>query len=109
MKKQKKVNDSRLKEHYADSYGIFSGKAKYSAEIKINIKTAPWTVFEHWHSNQKITRLDESHILLHVPFNDDRELIADVMRLGHAAEVTQPKQLREKISNRLKRTLKVYE
>jgi len=103
------VPTATLKAHYADSYGIFSGAMKDTAVIKINTQQAPWTRFEHWHSKQHIERMDETHILLHVPFNDARELIADVMRLGTAAEITAPDTLRREFHQQLQQVMRQYE
>lgn len=103
------VTTAALKAHYADTYGIFSGAMKDTAVIKINTQQAPWTLFEHWHSKQRIERLDEGHILLHVPFNDARELIADVMRLGTAAEITAPASLRDQFHQQLQQVMRNYE
>ncbi len=108
IERAKKVSTKVLKAHYAESYGIFSGPMKLTAKIKINTQQAPWTVFEHWHSKQKIERLDDGHICLHVPYNDDRELIADVMRLGTAAEILKPASLRQNFHQQLIHILSQY-
>lgn len=109
IEKSKKVPADELRSHYAESYGIFSGQVKDTAIIKIDIEQAPWTIYEHWHSNQQIEHLDDSHILLKIPFNDQRELIADVMRLGTAAQIMQPKELKQQIVNELENILKQYQ
>ncbi len=103
-----KVSVADLRAHYAESYGIFSGQIKYTAAIKINIEQAPWTVFEQWHSKQQIEKLDDKHIMLNIPYNDDRELIADVMRLGTAAEIISPKSLRQQFYEQLQQVLSHY-
>ncbi len=108
IERAKKVTTEELKAHYAESYGIFSGPMKSTAQIRINTQQAPWTVFEHWHSKQKIERFDDDHICLHVPYNDDRELIADVMRLGTAAEILAPESLRVDFHQQLKHILQQY-
>jgi len=103
-----KVSDNELRAHYAESYGIFSGPAKQLAEIKINTDLAPWTLFEHWHSKQKIERIDDSHIMMQIPYNDDKELIADVMRLGSAAEFIAPESLRTHFQQQLVHIINKY-
>ncbi|WP_223789252.1 helix-turn-helix transcriptional regulator [Marinicella meishanensis] len=105
----KTVSTATLKAHYADSYGIFSGAMKDTAVIRINTQQAPWTQFEHWHSKQRIERLDAAHMLLHVPYNDERELLADVMRLGTAAEIMAPHSLRTQFHQQLQRIMRQYE
>ena len=103
-----KVPNDDLRAHYADSYGIFSGPMISTAVIKIDKKLAPWTVFEHWHSNQNIEHLDNKYMLLSIPYNDDRELIADVMRLGAAAKIIQPKSLQQQFQQQLNHILDNY-
>ncbi len=104
-----KVETEELRAHYAESYGIFAGQLKHTAVIKINIEQAPWTVFEQWHSKQHIEKLDDQHIMLHIPYNDDRELIADVMRLGTAAQIIQPAALRQRFQQQLAQVLVQYQ
>ncbi|TDR22594.1 helix-turn-helix transcriptional regulator [Marinicella litoralis] len=103
-----KVPAEDLRAHYAESYGIFSGQVKHQAAIKINTEQAPWTVFEHWHSKQKMQRLNDTHMMLHIPYNDERELIADVMRLGTAAEITAPESLRLQFQQQLAQIMNQY-
>ena len=103
-----KVPAVELKAHYADSYGIFSGQMKHMAEIKINTDLAPWTVFEHWHTKQRLERIDDSQMMMRLPYNDDRELIADVMRLGVAAEIIGPKSLRKQFQQQLIHIINKY-
>jgi predicted DNA-binding transcriptional regulator YafY len=108
IERAQKVPDEQLRAHYAESYGIFSGPMLSTAVIKIDKKLAPWTVFEHWHSKQSIEHLDEKYMLLSVPYNDDRELIADVMRLGHAAKIIQPESLQQQFQQQLVHILDNY-
>ncbi|MCX7553791.1 WYL domain-containing protein [Marinicella sp. S1101] len=109
IEQSKKLSPEQLRSHYADSYGIFSGQMKSTAVIKINTTQAPWTVFEHWHSKQQMSRIDDEHMLLKIPYNDPRELIADVMRLGTAAQITEPPQLQQLITQELKNVLAQYQ
>lgn len=108
IEKAKKIPAETLRSHYAESYGIFSGQMKHQAEIKINTDLAPWTIYEHWHSKQQIKRLNDKHILLTIPYNDDKELIADVMRLGTAAQIVAPDTLRTRFKTQLASILTQY-
>jgi len=108
IERAKKIPAAELREHYAGSYGIFAGQQQHTAKIKINTDQAAWTVYEHWHSKQHIERLDEAHILLSVPYNDTRELIADVMRLGPAATIMEPKALRQQFTQQLEQIRSQY-
>lgn len=109
VEKAKSITQQELRGHYAGSYGIFSGKARYNAKIRINTKKAPWAQFENWHSQQQIIPLDSDHIQLLIPYNDDKELIADILRLGEAAVVEEPESLRKKIKTQLQLLMAQYE
>ncbi len=108
IERAKKVSNDALRAHYAESYGIFSGPMKSMAVIQIDKQLAPWTVFEHWHSKQSIEHLDDQHMLLSIPYNDERELIADVMRLGAAATIMQPAALQQQFQQQLIHILDNY-
>ncbi len=108
IERAQKVAAADLRAHYAESYGIFSGQVKHQAAIKINTDQAPWTVFEHWHSKQEMHRVDDNHMMLQIPYNDEKELIADVMRLGAAAEIMAPDALRNQFHQQLLQTLVNY-
>lgn len=108
IEKAKKVDTQELRDHYAETYGIFAGDMKATAVIKIDKKQAPWTVFEHWHSKQSIEHLNEDFMLLSIPYNDERELIADVMRLGSAAQIIEPASLQQHFKQQLLQILDYY-
>jgi len=108
IERTRKIPNDQLRAHYADSYGIFSGSMKSTAVIKIDKKLAPWTVFEHWHSKQNIEHLDDNNMLLSIPYNDERELIADVMRLGVAAKIIKPISLQQQFQRQLAQILENY-
>jgi predicted DNA-binding transcriptional regulator YafY len=51
--------------------------------------------------------IDGSYIL-EFPFNQDLELIMDIMKYGSDVEVLEPKELRQKVTNEIKKSLRLY-
>ena len=108
-KKAVDVSEKELKENFTESYGIFSGKATKTCKLKFSPNRARWVSTENWHPKQVgITHADGSYIL-EFPFNQDLELIMDIMKYGSDVEVLEPTDLREKIINLLQDNLNLYQ
>ena len=108
-KKAVDVSEKELKENFTESYGIFSGKATKICKLKFSPNRARWVSTENWHPKQVgVTQTDGSYIL-EFPFNQDFELIMDIMKYGSDVEVLEPTDLREKIINLLQDNLNLYQ
>ncbi len=101
------VAPSELKEHFASSYGIFSGPANKEARIRFTGIAAREVSEETWHPCQAGGWLDGTYELT-VPYGDDSELIMDILRWGAGAEVVEPVELRERVRNALQKALDLY-
>ena len=102
------VSEKELKENFTESYGIFSGKAKKTCKLKFSPNRARWVSTENWHPNQVgSTAIDGSYVL-EFPFNQDLELIMDIMKYGSDVEVLEPKELRQKVADELKKNVSLY-
>lgn len=77
-------------------FGIFKGKARFIATIRLTGMAAERVRQQHWHPKQSIKE-EEHGILLSLPVADDRELIMKILQFGDEAEVIAPQALREKI------------
>lgn len=103
------VSEKELKENFTESYGIFSGKATKICKLKFSPNRARWVSTENWHPKQVgVTQTDGSYIL-EFPFNQDFELIMDIMKYGSDVEVLEPIDLREKLINLLQDNLNLYQ
>ena len=87
-------------EYLTGVFGIFKGKARFTAIISLTGRAAEIVREQHWHPDQQIEQT-ETGILLHLPVADDRELIMKVLQFGDEAEVIAPAPLREKIKERI--------
>ena len=67
-----------------------------------------WTASERWHSKQVGRFLEDGSYELKVPYSKEPELIIDIMKYGPDVEVVEPQELREKIQETLKKTLRNY-
>jgi len=90
------------------SYGIFSGGARHTAHLKFSPQRARWVSHEVWHPDQIGHWQADGSYRLELPYGDDRELIADILRHGPECEVLAPAPLRDKVVATLKQTLRTY-
>lgn len=103
------LDKQQLREHYANSYGLFAGDAKNHATIRIDLTRAPWVENQIWHSQQKTIRRNQQFVEIEIPYHHSAELISDVLQLGAAAEIIAPEQLRLEIKQALQRNLQQYD
>lgn len=104
----KAVADRALDEVLGESYGIFSGRARQTARLKFTPERARWVATEEWHPKQKGEPQADGSYVLEIPYNDDRELVGDILRHGAEVEVLGPPELREHVRAEIERAGKVY-
>ena len=106
--KAQEVSDKECHEHFAESYGIFSGKATQRAKLRFTPEHARWVAGEQWHGQQVGSFDKEGYYLLEFDFNQDPELIMDIMKHGSGVEVLGPASLKSKVKAELEKSLKTY-
>jgi proteasome accessory factor C len=94
----KEVSDEALSSHFDRSYGIFSGPADHTAELRFTPEMSRWIADEIWHPDQQGAFDQNGCWVLKVPFGSARELVMDVLRYGHDVEVIAPDFLRKVVS-----------
>ena len=104
----REVAPEDLSAHFDDSYGIFSGPAEHTAELRFTPEMARWVSDEVWHADQQGAFEADGSWLLKVPFSSARELIMDVLRYGAEVEVLAPDFLREAVAAEAKKTAGLY-
>jgi len=102
------ISEKQLHEHFAESYGIFSGKANQRARLKFNPEKARWVSSETWHGQQVGTFDKEGNYLLEFDYNQDPELVMDILKYGAGVEVLSPSNLRKRVKSELTKALKNY-
>ena len=106
-KNAKKISEQQRQEHFAESYGIFSGQAKHSATLRFFPQVAREIAQQQWHPKQ-IGEWDGDDYLLSIPYADDRELIQDILRHSPNVFVEKPVALRKKVQHKLQAALGLF-
>jgi predicted DNA-binding transcriptional regulator YafY len=104
--KSKTLSIKEVREVLGSGYGIFSGKTVQWAKLRIGPNKARWVSRTVWHSQQKSSFDEEGHYLLEIPYNDDRELVNDILGMLPEVEIMAPESLRERVINVLKQSVK---
>ena len=69
-------------EHFAQSYGIFSGKATQRARLRFTPEHARWVSGENWHGQQVGSFDKDGYYNLEFDYNQDPGLIMNILRHG---------------------------
>jgi len=107
-KKAMEIADKELNEYFAESYGIFSGRPNQRAKLKFSANRARWISNEIWHPKQVGTFNEDGSYTLEFDYNQDPELIRDILRNGSEIEVLSPASLKAKVVNELKKAIANY-
>jgi len=107
-KKAEEISEKELQENFSESYGIFSGKATQRAKLRFTPERARWVAGETWHWQQLGSFDKEGSYLLEFDYNQDPELIMEILKHGSNVEVLAPDTLRKKVKNELKKSLSNY-
>lgn len=106
--KAQDISDKECQEHFAESYGIFSGKATQRAKLRFTPEHARWVSSENWHGQQVGSFDKEGYYNLEFDYNQDPELIMDIMKHGSGVEVIAPSGLKNKVKNELDKAARLY-
>jgi predicted DNA-binding transcriptional regulator YafY len=82
------------------SFGIFQGKPRYTAEILFTSTAAELVRKQRWHKNQE-TRAMKDGVLLRLPVCDDRELVMKILQYGAMAKVLSPPELIKRLQDEI--------
>ena len=107
-KKAQDVSEKECQEHFAQSYGIFSGKATQKAKLRFTPGHARWVSSEHWHGQQVGNFDKEGYYNLEFDYNQDPELVMDILKHGSGVEVISPASLKNKVKAELKKAIELY-
>lgn len=107
-KKSDEVSEKELHENFAESYGIFSGKATQRAKLKFTPEKARWVAGETWHGQQIASYDKDGYYILEFDYNQDPELVMEILKHGDGVEVLAPASLRKKVKNELEKAHKIY-
>jgi len=106
--KAEDISEKQLQEHFTESYGIFSGKASNRAKLKFTPERSRWVSAETWHGQQVSSFDKDGNYILEFDYDQDPELIMDILKHGSGVEVLSPLTLRKKVIEEIQKTLKRY-
>ena len=107
-KKAEEIPEKQCQEHFAESYGIFSGKATQRAKLRFTPEHARWVSTENWHGQQVGSFDKDGYFILEFDYNQDPELIMDIMKHGSGVEVLAPATLKNRVKEELKKAIVNY-
>ena len=107
--KTQDVSDKECQEHFAESYGIFSGKATQRAKLRFTPEHARWVAGENWHGQQVGSFDKEGYFNLEFDYNQDPELVMDILKHGSGVEVIGPANLKARVKAELKKAFDKYQ
>jgi len=108
-KKAKEVPEKELKDYFGQSYGLFSGKANKRAKLRFTPEQARWISTEVWHQDQVGYFDQEGRYILEFDYNQDPELLMDILKYGSSVEVLAPVSLRKRVIEEIKRMSDCYQ
>jgi predicted DNA-binding transcriptional regulator YafY len=107
-KKTEEISEKELHENFAESYGIFSGKASQRAKLRFTPERARWVAGETWHGQQTSSFDKEGNYILEFDYNQDPELVMEILKHGSGVEVLAPASLKKRVVDELKKNLARY-
>lgn len=101
------ISEKKLDGYFASAYGIFAGEPRHTAILRFSPERSRWVAEEIWHPAQK-GRFEKGRYILEVPYGDSRELVMDILKHGSHVEVLAPADLRQKVIQELKRSIRLH-
>lgn len=106
--------DFRLEDHFAGSFGVWSGEDKGSPKFLVRIRfrnfAARVVAERRWHPSQEITELDPAGNVIEITMTLSalEDIARCILGFGSQAEVMAPPELRELVGGELKRAADQY-
>ncbi|TWU04359.1 helix-turn-helix transcriptional regulator [Stieleria varia] len=97
-----------LPKYLGSSIGIFSGDNPTMVKIRLGARSAAYVREDPWHPEQTLKPETDESTILTVPASHPRELLPKVLSLGADAEVLEPAEFREAISQSVQAMAKTY-
>jgi predicted DNA-binding transcriptional regulator YafY len=88
----KRQSEDNYNSYLNSAFGIFKGKPLFNATILFTSTAAELIRQQRWHRDQIIEEVEEG-IMLHLPVNDDREIVMKILQYGSMARVIGPTEL----------------
>lgn len=98
-------------EHLADSFGVFrhSGGRPAVVRVLFAASIARYVLESKWHPSQKLSKRRDGGVLAEFRLGNTEEIKRWILGFGAAAEVLEPRELREEIRRELRESVLRYE
>jgi predicted DNA-binding transcriptional regulator YafY len=108
--KAQEVSDKECHERFAGATAFLSGKDYFKGpNYALLLSTHRWAAGQHQGMVNKLVALIKRVITtLRFDFNQDPELVMDILKHGSGVEVIGPASLKNKVKAELEKTLKTY-
>ncbi len=103
----KRTSEDNFDSYLNSSFGIFKGDKLYIAKILFTATAAELVRHQRWHKDQIVENISEG-VLMHLPVNDDREIIMKILQYGAMARVIGPEELRQRVENEAEKITQMY-
>lgn len=103
------INPKLIDRNTQGTYGIFSGQATETAIIHFLPPVSYWIAKETWHPDQQGKWLDNEIYELKIPYLNDKELLADILRYADKVIIQSPESLRNSIKKHARTLLKNHQ
>lgn len=98
------IPDEELDTVLGNGYGIFNGTERYMATLEFSHKKSQWIRQMCWHPDQILEWQSDGKLRISFPYNDDRELISDILSYLPDVEIISPDHLRSALIDRINST-----
>jgi len=102
----KEISDEKLDGVLKSGYGLHSNKKVEWAKLRFTPERARWVSLEQWHPKQRSRFEKDGSYSLELPFNNERDLLMDILKHGDQVEVLGPPRLVESIRQTLLQSLR---
>ena len=106
--KSDEISEKELHENFSESYGIFSGKATQRAKLRFSPERARWVSNETWHGQQISSFDKEGRYILEFDYNQDPELVMEILKHGSSVEILAPLSLKKKVKEEALKIIAQY-
>lgn len=100
--------DFSLQEHLAGSFGIYQGDGDYHVRILFSPVVARYVSEASWHASQKLHPQRDGSLIAEFDLDSLEEIQRWLLSFGKHAEVLEPEELREKMTEEIREMMLIY-
>jgi predicted DNA-binding transcriptional regulator YafY len=102
------VTDYSFAKRFQDSFSTFVGEGTITVKVRFTKRIAPYIRESLWHWSQQLTALPDGGLLYEVHVSYPKEVAWWAMSWGSEAEVLEPPELREYVTDEVRKLVAVY-